>query len=303
MTMPMRSIYLLCFVLLATAAILLLRLDVAAKDRRQTRAELRKKKARYRSPSKIGSHITRWHARNQTLLEENRVSKGTYALMLVLCSCGGFLAGRAIFASPLLSAFVAVASLALPTALYSFRRDKQMLVRAEKLNADMMVLSNSYLVTHDLISTVQANLDLLEISRPFRDFLTYVTYFDSDVESGLRRMENEVSNAYFSQWIDALVMAQKDRSLAYVSISIVESMRDSLAAQRESNAALIVVWRDYFTVLALIFASPLIIRTLMPDAYWLLTSSLIGQGILLLLVIAVAYSVVRALQINRPLAM
>ena len=298
----MRIWYLMCFALLSVGAVLLL-LRPDAKEQREERAALRQKKARYKSPSRVLNRLSYWNARNNVLLEENHISKGAYAAMLTICACGGFLAGRAIFISPLLSVFVSVLSLALPTALFSFRRDKQTLARAEKLNADMMVLSNSYLITHDVITSVRANLDMLQISKPFRDFLAYVTYFDSDVESGLRRMENEVGNVYFSQWIDALVMAQRDRSLAYVSISIVESMRDSLAAQRDSNAALYVVWRDYFTVLALIFASPLIIRTLMPDAYWLMTSSLIGQGIMLLLIVAVAYSMARALRINRPLAM
>ena len=37
-------------------------------------------------------------------------------------------------------------------------------------------------------------------------------------------MEHQVRNAYFSQWVDALELAQKDRSLKYVTVSVVDSM-------------------------------------------------------------------------------
>lgn len=298
----MLQYYILCFVLLTVPIVLLFRLDLIGKTRRQKKSEKRKKNAQYKTPTKLQSRLLRWSAESKDLRDQNRVSTGAYIVMLLSCSVGGYVAGRVVFASMLLSVFVAVISLALPAVLLSFKLNRQMLLRSEKLNADMMILSNSYMVTHDIITSVESNLDLLEISKPYRDFLTYITYFDSDVESGLRRMENEVGNAYFSQWVDTLVMAQKDRSLIYASISVVESMRDSLMAQRESSVAMAAVWRDYFTVLALIFASPLIIRTMMPEAYGLMTTSLIGQLIMFLLIIAVAYSVVQALRINRPLA-
>lgn len=71
----------------------------------------------------------------------------------------------------------------------------------------MMILSNSYVVTEDFITTVRDNLEILEYPEPFKNFLTYVTLMDSSVDNGLRRMEAQVNNPYFSQRIDVLVLA------------------------------------------------------------------------------------------------
>ena len=122
----------------------------------------------------------------------------------------------------------------------------------------------------------------------------------SDLRGALRRMEWQVRNGYFSQWVDALVLAQEDRQLKYVTVSVVRSFYDALQVQQESEAAMFAVWRDYFLVLILIFSVPLVFRFLLAEAYATMTTSLLGQGMLLLLLAAVAFSVIRALKLNRP---
>ena len=156
-------------------------------------------------------------------------------------------------------------------------------------------------MTDDFITSVEQNLELLEYPEPFRDFLTYVTHMDSNIRAGLRRMEEQVDNPYFSQWIDALILAQNDRSLKYVTVAVVDSFHDMIRAQQDSDAAMYTVWRDYLLTLVLIFAVPLVFKVMMNEAYIAMTSTIIGQGLFLLLLAAVAYSVVRAVRINRPI--
>ena len=163
----------------------------------------------------------------------------------------------------------------------------------------MMILSNSYVVTEDFITSVRDNLEILEHPEPFKDFLTYVTLMDSSVATGLRRMEAKVNNPYFSQWIDALVLAQDDRSLKYVTVTVVDSMHDVLSVQAESDAAMYAVWRDYLMTLIMIFSVPLIFKFTLADAYLTLTGSLVGQSMFILLLAAVIFSVFRALKINK----
>ncbi|MBR2895340.1 MAG: hypothetical protein IKC03_06755 [Oscillospiraceae bacterium] len=166
----------------------------------------------------------------------------------------------------------------------------------------MMILSNSYIVTEDIITSVQDNLELLEYPAPFQYFLTYVSLMDSSVSAGLRRMGQRVNNSYFSQWIDTLVLAQDDRVLKYTSVAVVDSMHDVLTVQAESEAGMYAVWRDYLMTLMMIFSVPLIFKFTLPDAYLTMTTSMIGQGLFILLLIAVIFSVFCALKINKPLA-
>ena len=84
-------------------------------------------------------------------------------------------------------------------------------------------------------------------------------------------------------------------------MSVVDAMNDVHQAQRESDTAMYAIWREYFTVLALIFSAPLIFRVLMKDAFAVLTTTLPGQALLVLLLAAVVYSLIQAVKLNRPL--
>ena len=190
-----------------------------------------------------------------------------------------------------------------PLLFFSFRQTKAKTAQLERLASSMMILSNSYVVTEDFITSVRDNLEILEYPEPFKDFLTYVTLMDSSISTGLRRMEHQVRNVYFSQWVDALELAQKDRSLKYVTVSVVDSMHDVLSVQAESDAAMYAVWRDYLMTLVMIFSVPLIFKFTLADAYLTLTNSVGGQTLFLLLLAAVIFSVFRALKINKPLMM
>ena len=239
--------------------------------------------------------------KRQNLMASSGIPRPMLLGFTVLCIIGGFFAGRIVYNSLFVSACVAIMASFVPTLILSLRQNKAVNTRLERLASSMMMLSNSYLMTDDFISSVEQNLDLLEYPEPFREFLIYVTRMDSNIRTGLRRMEEQVSNPYFSQWIDALILAQNDRSLKYVTVAVVDSFHDVIRAQQDSDSAMYTVWRDYLLTLILIFAIPLVFKIMMNEAYLAMTGTFVGQGLFLLLLGAVGYSVVRAVRINRPI--
>jgi hypothetical protein len=293
--------YLAVFLLLSTAIFLFFRLDIPLRDSMKRSSVKHSKIKLFKKQTTLGRMLASLAEKRRHLIEHSEMPKAAYYFLTVACAGVGFFAGRVVYNSLLISVVVSMMGLFAPLLLFSFRQTKAKSARLDRLAASMMILSNSYLVTEDFITTVQDNVDDLEYPEPFRDFLTYVTLMDSDINKGLRRMEDQVNNGYFSQWIDALILAQDDRALKYVAVSVVESMHDVLQAQQESDAAMYTVWRDYLLTLILIFSVPLVFKILMADAYVALTTSTIGQGLFVLLLVAVVYSVFRALKINRPL--
>ena len=281
------------FLFLPLGAASLLGLDEAFREgRRGTR--------RIRQRGKTTTKLDRLLERGRSLIQGSGLPLPVYALMTLGCGIGGFLAGKIVYSSPLIASASALMLLFAPLLLFSFRETKAHSRDLGRLASSMMILSNSYVVTEDFLATVRVNLDILEYPEPFRDFFAYATYMSSDLRGALRRMERQVPNGYFSQWVDALVLAQEDRQLKYVTVSVVRSFYDALQVQQESEAAMFAVWRDYFLVLILIFSVPLVFRFLLAEAYATMTTSLLGQGMLLLLLAAVAFSVIRALKLNRP---
>lgn len=291
------------FFLLCAAVVLLLRMDRGFAARRMERATRRGKLRTFQKQGRFRALTERLLTRCGELVRSSQMPPPAYYLLTALCAVGGYLAGRVIFSSFPIALSVATLGLIAPLLYFSFRETKAKAARLERLASSMTILSNSYIATEDLITSVQDDLEVLEYPEPFRDFLTYVTMMDSSVEHALRRMESQVDNPYFSQWIDALVLAQENRALKYAAAAVVDSMHDVLAVQAESDAAMYAVWRDYLMTLIMIFSVPLIFKFSLPDAYLTMTGSLVGQGLFVLLLAAVVFSVLCALKINRPLTL
>lgn len=262
-----------------------------------------KKRAIRKPKGGIGKTIRRLRRKTNLLLEQVQMPKTTYGLMSAACVIAGAAVGKLVFRSTLFMLLIACLSAFSPFLYLNFKATKTRSNRMEKLRSTMMILSGSYIVTEDFLKSVQDNLELLEYPKPFRDFLAYCNYIDGNIKVALRRLETQVDNSFFSQWIDALIMAQDDRQLKYVTMSVVDSMNDVAQAQMESDTAIYAVWREYFMVLTIIFSAPLIFKILMPPAYEILVSSLIGQGLFVLLLGAVVFSLVRALKLNKPILM
>ena len=291
------------FLLLSAAAFFFLRLDYALFDWITARAERKAKIKSFKKQSRISKLVDKLLAKCVSLITNSQMPKTAYYILTVVCAVGGYCAGKVIFSSFPIALAVGTFGLIAPLLFFSFRQTKAKTAQLERLASSMMILSNSYVVTEDFITSVRDNLEILEYPEPFKDFLTYVTLMDSSVGNGLRRMEAKVNNPYFSQWIDALVLAQEDRSLKYVTVTVVDSMHDVLSVQAESDAAMYAVWRDYLMTLIMIFSVPLIFKFTLADAYLTLTGSLVGQSMFILLLAAVIFSVFRALKINKPLMM
>lgn len=290
------------FLLLITAVLPIIGLEKAIDH------ALRKRKARHRKAEamKLDKHhafarLRRLNRKSQRLIFQAQMPLTTYYLMTALGIVSGAVVGKVFFSETMFVVLVAILGAFAPILFLNFKQTKTKSSRIEKLRSSMMILSGSYIVTEDFLKSVQENIELLEYPEPFIDFIAYVSYIDGSVKTALRRMENQVDNVYFSQWVDVLVMAQDDRSLKYVTMSVMDAMNDTAQAQLEADTAMFAIWREYFTILTLIFSTPLIFRILMATAYQILVTSFIGKGLLFLLLATTIYSIVIALRLNKPL--
>ena len=297
-------VYLTVFLLLETVSILALGLGESFGQAMALAKKINgKKKDLLKPKNSLSRRLSKLSRKRKDLVVQVQMSEYTYRLMTIAGIIAGGAIGKLVFKSSAFVVLIGGLGAAAPLLYLSFKDTKTRSSRMEKLRSTMMILSGSYIVTEDFLKTVQDNLELLEYPKPFQDFLTYCNYINGNIKVALRRLEAQVNNAYFSQWIDVLVMAQDDRQLKYVTMSVVDSMNDVAQAQMESDTAIYAVWREYFMVLALIFAAPLIFKILMPMAYEILVTSLLGQGLFVLLLAAVVFSLVRALKLNKPILM
>ncbi|MPM08129.1 hypothetical protein SDC9_54441 [bioreactor metagenome] len=293
-------IYLVVFLLLTMAIFLITGLNegIAAERRHEKKAgAMRIKK------QSVFSKLAHLEQKRRLLVSQAKLPRPIYWLLTCFGALCGAVIGKLFFSITFFAVTIGILGALSPLLFLSFKLTSTQSQRMEKLHASMLILSNSYIVTEDFLQSVQDNIDVLEYPDPFRDFLAYVSLIDSNIKTGLRRMENQVDNPYFTQWINVLIMAQDDRSLKYVTMSVVDAMNDVRQAQRESDTAMYSIWREYLTVLSLIFSAPLIFRVLMKNAYTVLVTTLPGQLLLVLLLTTVVFSLVKAYRLNKPLLM
>ena len=291
-------IYFAVFLLVGAAIFLVSGLDekIAAELRRGKKAgEMKLRK------QTLFTRLARLEQERRRLVREVNMPPAVYWLLTVLGAGGGAAVGKLLFSHTFFAVAVGVLGAISPQLFLRIKVTQAKSQRVEKLHSSMLILSNSYIVTEDFLQSVRDNLSVLAYPAPFRDFLTYTNYIDGSVKTGLCRMEAQVGNDYFSQWVNVLILAQDDRNMKYVTMSVVDAMADVRQAQRESDTAMYAIWREYFTVLSLIFAAPLIFRVLMKDAYTVLVTTLPGQALLALLLAAVVFSLVKAYWLNKPL--
>jgi len=296
--MYINLVYLAVFLLVGAAIFLVGGLDerISAELRRGKKAgEIKLRK------QTLFTRLARLERERRQLVREVSMPPAVYWLLTALGAGGGAAVGKLLFSHTFFAVAVGVLGALSPQLYLRIKLTQTKSQRVEKLHSSMLILSNSHIVTEDFIQSVRDNLGVLEYPAPFRDFLTYTNYINSSVKTGLRRMEAQVSNDYFSQWVNVLILAQDDRNMKYVTMSVVDAMADVRQVQRESDTAMYAIWREYFTVLSLIFAAPLIFRVLMKDAYTVLVTTLPGQALLTLLLAAVVFSLVRAYRLNKPL--
>jgi len=237
--------YVAVFLLLGAAVFFGLGIDDAIKDALQQK-KIKKAKARMlvdRNNAFLKG-VSKLNKQREAIIDTAGISKAVYFVISAVCGVICFYLGNVAYGSPVIGGAFGIAGLYIPMLFFTYRQIQIKAMIIEKLESSMMVISNSYIITDDLIASVQENLSNLEYPAPFQDFLSYVKFIDTDVAACLRRVEDSVRNDYFSQWIDALVLAQSDRSMKYVAVSVVESMHDMLKIQKESETALYTVWQD-----------------------------------------------------------
>lgn len=288
------------FILLSMAIFLFLDFGEGLRVSAKQKAKRKKKRKQFKPQSKAMRALFRFRERTKADIAASPIPNYLFIPIAIGCSIGGFMAGKVVFSSRFLAVFVAVLATLIPFIVMGMRKQKTTNRYLNRLASSMMVLSNSYLITEDFIASVKENLSILEYPQPFREFLSYATMMDSDVTAALRRMGNRVQNPYFTQWVDVLCLSQKDRSLRFVCVSVVDSFHDLLQAQEESDAAMSAVWNEYLITIIMIFCIPLVFKVLLADAYITMTHSVIGQGLMVLLLLAVVFSVFRAIKLSQP---
>jgi hypothetical protein len=237
----------------------------------------------------------------RNLIRSTQTNITTY-LMLMCASVGlGWLLGKLIFTDTFISLFLAVICVVLPHALLVIRRNNQIRTTADELENAMRIITHEYVSNLDIEKAVENSVNVIEHDKPFREFLVDMRMVSANVERNLRRLESKENNTFFSRWIDQLILTQSDRTQVVNLMPILQDMNDAKTTQRENDTKVAAAWQEYFTMLALILLSPLLIRIIQYEWYSYLVNTLVGKILIVAMLISLVWATGRALKINQPI--
>ena len=222
-----------------------------------------------------------------------------------MVACAGFIGvgvGDFLFCNGFLAIMTGLAALPIPYIIFKVKARWYKRNQDELLENTMSIITNSYLSCNDIIAAVNENLNKLDIYTPFAEFITEVTLIDSNIKRGLRKLELKIGNAYFSEWIDILVLSQEQSGdFRFILPAVVQSMNDAKKLQIEADTVMMAVWREYFVSIALAFSIIPLLRW--SNAAWfdILVGTFIGKMLILLMLIMTLVSAFVVMKINRSL--
>ena len=277
----------LASVLFAAAIVLLLRLTpeqvtedllsmLSPKDSLKTRSRnLRGNKTRHR----LYNALIKFR---YTLMNTGKAGQFT-----VVCFASLFLFGAGLILSVILGNLFLTPVISAAFALIPFLYSSYTVSLYEKhINKEMetalSVITNSYLRSEDILLAVKENLQYIKppLNKVFKEFLGEATAVSSDLKSSLEHMKAKVKNSIFSEWIDALIRCQSDRTLKDTLRPIVDKLTDVRIVNNELKTLLSSTRNEYYTMVLLVLGNIPLLYLLNKDWFETLLFTTSGKAVL-----------------------
>ena len=154
----------------------------------------------------------------------------------------------------------------------------------EELETALSIVTTSYIRTDDIIAAVEENLSYL--APPVRDLFTSFAaetkMVSSDCKQALRNMKGKLDNAVFSEWCEALIACQDDRTLKDTLLPIVSKLTDIRIVNTELKTVLDGAKKEYGTMVCLVIGNIPLMYLLNRDWYDSLMVTTAGKIVLAL---------------------
>lgn len=304
----MTALYIISFLLLAAAAVLLLNLtpeqinkDInEIFDKQQTLKEqaltARGKKRKSRIIVEL-EHIRR--ALQETGKEKQFSVACTLALLLMVAGCIVAIAIDNMFLIPVLAvafALIPFAYLTRTIAIYETQ------VRGE-LETALSLITTSYIRNDNLVNAVNENLSQLKppIKSIFESFLAEATVISPDIRQAIYHLKEKIKNSIYEEWCDALISCQNDRTIKDTLMPVVSKLTDVRLVNNALKTMLAEARREYWIMVMMVLGNVPLLYCLNKDWYNALMHTVFGKIVLAFCGVVIIFTAIRMNKITKPI--
>lgn len=304
----MTFVYLICFLLLAVGAILLLKLTperitgdlmrfVSPKQTLRDKVLTRKGKKKSR---KITVELRRIKDALEQTGKGNQFAVACAAsLLLMIVGC----VIAIMIDNPFLVPVFAIAFAMIPfiyakrTVAYYDNHVK------EELETALSIITTSYVRTDDIVSAVKENIQYLKppVKDIFAGFVAENMMISSDVKQSIRHLKEKVNNSIFAEWCETLVACQDDRTLKDTLMPIVTKLTDVRIVNNEIKGMLSSARIEYYMMTGMVVGNIPLLYFLNKDWFNTLMFTTLGKLVLAICGLVIIVTAVLMLRFTKQI--
>lgn len=304
----MTFVYLICFLLLAGGAVLLLKLTperitgelmrlVSPKQTLRDKVLTRKGKKKSR---KITVELRRIKDALEQTGKGNQFAVACAAsLLLMIVGC----VVAIMIDNPFLVPVFAIAFAMIPfiyakrTVAYYDNHVK------EELETALSIITTSYVRTDDIVSAVKENIQYLKppVKDIFAGFVAENMMISSDVKQSIRHLKEKVNNSIFAEWCETLVACQDDRTLKDTLMPIVTKLTDVRIVNNEIKGMLSSARIEYYMMAGMVVGNIPLLYVLNKDWFNALMFTTLGKLVLAICGLVIIVTAVLMLRFTKQI--
>lgn len=304
----MTFVYLICFLLLAVGAVLLLKLTperitgdlmrfVSPKQTLRDKVLTRKGKKKSR---KITVELRRIKDALEQTGKGNQFAVACAAsLLLMIVGC----VIAIMIDNPFLVPVFAIAFAMIPfiyakrTVAYYDNHVK------EELETALSIITTSYVRTDDIVSAVKENIQYLKppVKDIFAGFVAENMMISSDVKQSIRHLKEKVNNSIFAEWCETLIACQDDRTLKDTLMPIVTKLTDVRIVNNEIKGMLSSARIEYYMMTGIVVGNIPLLYFLNKDWFNALMFTTLGKLVLAICGLVIIVTAVLMLRFTKQI--
>ncbi len=174
---------------------------------------------------------------------------------------------------------------------------------AEELETALSIITTSYVRSDDIVTAVKENVQYLKppVKDIFAGFVAETSMISSNVKQSIKHLKERVKNTIWGEWCDTLIACQDDRTLKDTLMPVVAKLTDVRLANSEIKGLLVAARTEYWMMAGMVVANIPLLYVLNRDWYAALMYSTLGKIVMAVCAGAILITALLMFKFTKPI--
>lgn len=174
---------------------------------------------------------------------------------------------------------------------------------AEELETALSIITISYVRSDDIVTAVKENVQYLKppVKDIFAGFVAETSMISSNVKQSIKHLKERVKNTIWGEWCDTLIACQDDRTLKDTLMPVVAKLTDVRLANSEIKGLLVAARTEYWMMAGMVVANIPLLYVLNRDWYAALMYSTLGKIVMAVCAGAILITALLMFKFTKPI--